>query len=74
MQAAQANKSSPAAVMVCDLVRTIGVGDVHLNHDQLRCVVEREALHMFVHNRQRGHRRINMQRVLPVPAVETTNT
>jgi hypothetical protein len=50
MQAAEANKSSLATVVVCNPVRAIGVGNVNLNHHQvsLKQAVLRTAQDIFV--------------------------
>jgi hypothetical protein len=50
MQAAETDKSSVAAVMVRNPIRSVGVRDVNLDHNQLWCIVEGETLNMFIHN------------------------
>src|ERR1700722_2205200 len=50
MQPAQADKRSLAPVMIGNPVRPVCIGDVNLDHDQLRRVTKRERLHMLVHN------------------------
>ncbi len=35
--------------MVRNPVRPVGIGDVSLDHNQLRCIVVCERFHMFAH-------------------------
>jgi hypothetical protein len=50
MQTAETDKSSVAAVMVRNPIRSVGVRDVNLDHNQLWRIVEGETLNMFIHN------------------------
>jgi hypothetical protein len=50
MESTETDKRTLVTVVVRNPIRPIGVGDVNLNYHQVRCVVECERLHMFVHN------------------------
>lgn len=50
MQTSQTNERALAPAMVRDAIRALGVGNVNLDHNQFRRIVDGERFHMFVHN------------------------
>jgi hypothetical protein len=49
VQPAHRDEGPPGPVVVRNAIGTIGVRDIALNQDEIRPVVELEALHVFVH-------------------------
>src|SRR5438105_12332134 len=48
MQPTKSYICSPSAIMVGEFVSPVSRSDIHLNHHQLRVIVEIERLHMFI--------------------------
>jgi hypothetical protein len=48
MQSAEADKCSTFSIMVCELVGAVRIGDVDLDHHQIRRVVDSERLYVLV--------------------------
>ena len=50
MEAAETYEGADAAVVVCDLVCAEGIRNVHLDHDEVGCILKCEWLNVFVDN------------------------
>ena len=48
MQSAQNDVGAPQAIHVSNCIGTICVGDVHLDHDKVRLIIQFEFLHVLI--------------------------
>jgi hypothetical protein len=48
MQTAKTYEDSPSPIVIGNLVRSLGVGDIDLNYHKIRVVIEGEGRNMFI--------------------------